>query len=445
MTASEAGEPPGPNGIVVRRAMWRFVALSVATLAVLGGGVLVVCQQIAEVAALSEAKVRGATLARTVAAPLVDERVRERDATAMARLGAVLERSMEVGSVAHVRLWSPEGRVLWADQPALVGQTHELDPAAAGLLVSQGTIAQLSMLDHIGAGAGGADLELLEVYTGARDADGRPLLFETYYTTDEMRARERVILLAIFPVALGGLLLFQAAVMPLALSLARRVERQEHHRIRLLRQTVLTTHRERLRIARDLHDGVVQDLAGLRYALPALASYLPDAPRAQTARELLDQAGTVLARDVESLRSLLVDIYPPGLEGPALRDALEDLAERARRAGPEVSIEMPEHPDWSVDVARVAYRVVQEALRNVAAHAGATHAWVRLTRDGDALAVSVADDGRGLPPAPPDGHVGLRLLGDHLDDLAGSLDVGPRPGGGTALCARIPLDLLGEH
>ncbi|MGL5862046.1 MAG: sensor histidine kinase [Phycicoccus sp.] len=445
MTPHDAAASPQRTGVVARRANRRFVALSAATLVGLAAGAVIVCERIAESTALSDAKVRGATLASTVAAPLVDQRVHERDGAAMARLGAVLERSMEVSSVAHVRLWTPQGRILWSDEPELVGRTYELEPVVVDLFDSQRTVAELSALDRAENETHTGEAELLEVYTGTHDADGRPLVFEMYYTTDEMRARERDILWAILPVAVGGLLLFQATVLPLALSLARHVERGERQRVRLLRQTVLTTQRERLRIARDLHDGVVQDLAGLCYALPAVAAQLPDTPEARTSRETVAAASDILARDVESLRSLLVDIHPPGLEGQALRDAIEDLAERSRRAGPDVSVEMPEQPDWSVDVGRVVYRVVQEALRNVVAHADAAHAWVVLAQSGHAVRVTVADDGRGLAPAVTEGHVGLSLLRDHLEDLGGALAVRQRAGGGTLLAADVPVDLLGEH
>ena len=312
--------PPDPapdqGRVIVRGAVRRFVLLSVATLGVLAVLTVLVCSRIAQDSALTEAKLRGATLAGTVAAPLVDQRVREQDATAMARLGAVLDRSMEVGSIAHIKLWTPQGRIFWSDERELLGRTFELEEPVAGLFENQGTVAELSHLDKDENATERSEVELVEVYTGTRDADGQALVFETYYTTDEMRARERAILGAILPVGLGGLLLFQAAVMPLAVSLARRVERGELQRNRLLRQTVLTQHRERLRIARDLHDGVVQDLAGLRYALPVVAAHLSQAPEATAARETVEQARDILARDVEALRSLLVDIHPPGWSVP---------------------------------------------------------------------------------------------------------------------------------
>ncbi|MBM6398922.1 sensor histidine kinase [Phycicoccus sonneratiae] len=443
MSAAEPGTTASrSNRVIVRTAVRRFVVLSVVTLLVLAVGALLVCRRIAQDSALAEARLRGATLAGTVAAPLVDERVREQDPEAMASLGAVLLRSMEVGSISHVKLWTPEGRILWSDETELIGRTFDLEPVVDGLVGSTRTVAELSSLDKAENASERSEKELLEVYAGARDADGKDLVFEAYYSTGEMRAREHEILTAILPVALGGLLLFQVAVMPLAISLARRVERGELQRIRLLRQTVLTTHRERLRIARDLHDGVVQDLAGLRYALPVVAAHVSDAPEAAPARDTLEQAREILGRDVEALRSLLVDIHPPGLEGTAFRDAVEDLAERTRRAGPEVYVTMPDRSAWSIDVARVCYRVVQEALRNVATHAQAQNAWVDVAGVERQVRVSVADDGRGMPPGDPDdGHVGLRLLADHLEDLGGSLEVARRPGGGTLLTALVPADL----
>ncbi|MGG5260460.1 sensor histidine kinase [Phycicoccus avicenniae] len=457
MSTSDALTPTPPSRVIVRTALRHFVILSVITLVVLGAGAYLVCRRVAQDAALMGAMVRAETLADSVAAPLVDSEIRDAEPASLARLDAVMRHNMETGSIAHVKLWSDQGRLLWSDEAALIGRTFELDPEDVELFTTQRTTAELSPLDKPENVAEQADEELLEVYSGTEDADGVPLLFEAYYSTAAMREQERRIMLAILPVALGGLLLFQAAILPLALSLARRVERGEQQRSRLLRQTVLTTHRERLRIARDLHDGVVQDLAGLRYALPLVATHLPDGPEAASARDTLEQSREILGRDVEALRSLLVDIHPPGLAGAAFRDAVEDLAERTRRAGPEVDVSMPGQPEWSIEVARVCYRVIQEALRNVATHSGAAHAWVEVVRDGPVVRAIVSDDGRGLPEAsaeegvdalparpPAEGHVGLRLLRDHLEDLGGSLEVGPRPGGGTLLEARVPVDLLGS-
>lgn len=444
MTTPEPEVPAPPSRVIVRTALRNFVILSVTTLVVLGVGAYLVCARVAEESALRSATARAETLADAVAAPLVDAGVLAGDDDSLARLGEVMRDNMELGSISHVKLWSQEGRVLWSDETELVGRTFELEAEDAVLFRTQRTTAALSSLDKEENAAEQADDELLEVYSGTRTPDGTPLLFEAYYSTREMRAQERDVLATILPVALGGLLLFQGAVLPLALSLARRVERGELQRSRLLRQTVLTTHRERLRIARDLHDGVVQDLAGLRYALPLVAAHLPDGPEASSARETLEQSREILRRDVEALRSLLVDIHPPGLAGAAFRDAVDDLAERTRRAGPEVEVAMPERPEWSIEVARVCFRVVQEALRNVVTHAAARHAWVEVVREDQVVRVTVADDGRGLPGNPvAEGHLGLRLLGDHLDDLGGSLSLGPRPGGGTLLLARVPVDLPG--
>ncbi len=97
-------------------------------------------------------------------------------------------------------------------------------------------------------------------------------------------------------------------------------------------------------------------------------------------------------------------------------------------------------------MSRVAYRVVQEALRNVVEHADATTARVAVAPEGDIVMVSVADDGRGMPPEVagrgPRGAAAASATTSRTS--AGRLEVGPRPSGGTLLTATIPLDLLGQ-
>src|SRR6185369_15266932 len=97
----------------------------------------------------------------------------------------------------------------------------------------------------------------LEVYVGTRDTEGRPILVETYFTADRLRADEAALIRRIIPVAL-------------AYSLARRVARYERERQAMIRLAVEASSAERRRVAGELHDGVIQDLAGVGYALTAL-------------------------------------------------------------------------------------------------------------------------------------------------------------------------------
>ena len=202
--------------------------------------------------------------------------------------------------------------------------------------------------------------ELLEVYAGVVDGSGRPLVVEAYVSTAQMRAEQRTILLALLSVAVGVLIAYQLAILPLAVGLARRVERGQEQHAQVLRRSLLATHRERLRIAHDLHDGVVQDLAGLTYAMPLVAQQLPSTPEASLARQTVADASVMLAHDVEALRSMLVDIHPPDLEGGGLAAAVRDLAERVESSGTTVQLDVPEAPDWALGTSRLVYRTLQE-------------------------------------------------------------------------------------
>ena len=436
---------PGGQNRVVRAALVRFAWGSVIALVLLTVGAVIIGGRIAEDAALREAQLRGQTIANTIAGPLVDDHVRGRDPGALARLDRVMLARMEDGSLSHVKLWSRDGHVLWADEKDLVGDEFELDEDVSSLFGTRKVTAELSDLSKAENAGERAEGELLEVYAGTFDADGEPVVFEAYLATDRMRQDERRIITDILPLTIGGLLLFQLAVLPLAVSLARRVERGENERSRMMRHTLLVAAQEQRRIAQDLHDGVIQDLAGLSYAMPVVAAHLPDTPEAQGARDAVARVSTVLQEDVAALRSLLTDIYPPDLHGDGFTHALQDLAQQARERGTEVEVMVPPGYDESIDVNRLAYRVVREGLRNVVKHARAAAARVEVSRADDRLHVRVSDDGVGLdgPPEAEPGHLGLKLLHDTLRDFGGRLEVRPGARGGTVMEATFPVPLFG--
>ena len=102
---------------------------------------------------------------------------------------------------------------------------------------------------------------------------------------------------------------------------------------------------------------------------------------------------------------------------------------------------MPAGLDLPADDAALVFRVVQEALRNVISHANAARVELRVELDDDEPLVHVADDGRGFDPLgepPPDGHVGLAMMRDLVEDARGELAVASAPGAGTVVRARIP-------
>ena len=441
-TGSSAEVDGIPPARVVRSALLRFAVWSVVALIVLAAGAILIAGETAKDAALHEARLRGATIADSIAAPLVGSGVRSGDPRAIARLDATMRARMSDGSLSHVKLWGETGKVLWADETALVGKTFPLDSDVSALFGTDRITAELSDLSKLENVGERGEGHLLEVYVGARGVDDQPFVFEAYLSTDEMRVAERAIIKQIVPLAVGGLLLFQLAVLPLAVSLARRVEKGEKERSRMMRHSLQVTAQERRRIAQELHDGVIQDLAGLRYAMPVVEAHLPDAPEADAARDAVRRVSAILQDDVAVLRSMLTDIYPPNLHGEGFAQAVQDLAEHARERGTSVVVDIPEDYDEAIDPTRLAYQVIREGLRNVIKHAHARQARVEVRREGAHLHVEVSDDGVGIgDTGPVKGHLGLRLLEDTLRDFRGRLDVLSEAGGGTTLTATFPVNL----
>ena len=185
-------------------------------------------------------------------------------------------------------------------------------------------------------------------------------------------------------------------------------------------------------IAADLHDGVVQDLVGVTYSLDALAA--DDAAHAPE----LGAAATSTRRSVRSLRSLLVEIYPPNLNQVGLAGAVADLV----AAGPsEVDIETRIDPAIVLPerTAQAVYRAIREALSNVRRHARASHVLVDMDSEAGSVVLTVVDDGVGFDPnAVQPGHVGLRLLADLAHSLGGTLTIDSAPGSGTTVRMVVP-------
>ena len=134
---------------------------------------------------------------------------------------------------------------------------------------------------------------------------------------------------------LGALILLALIQLPLAWWLARRVRRGQEERERLLNRALEASDLERRRIARDLHDGVVQDLAAVSYSLSAAAEGAP----APFDSELRDAAAET-RHGIGQLRTLLVEIYPPELHRAGLAAALADLLGASEARGVETSLEV---------------------------------------------------------------------------------------------------------
>lgn len=197
--------------------------------------------------------------------------------------------------------------------------------------------------------------------------------------------------------------------------------------------------RERMRLAAEVHDGLAQDLA-LALRELALLDTDPPADVARASRARLREAVAAAHRLVRARLEDLQTSVPLG----GVRAAVEDAVANHRRRGLPVSIDVEgTAPDASPETVAVLIRVINEALGNVAKHAGAANVDVRLRFEGAAVAVEIDDDGVGCDPehqpGPGDGHFGLSIMRRRVESAGGVLEIGPRAGGrgGTRVAARL--------
>jgi signal transduction histidine kinase len=188
---------------------------------------------------------------------------------------------------------------------------------------------------------------------------------------------------------------------------------------------------ERRRIERDLHDGTQQRLVALAISLGRAREKLADDPAG--AEALLVQAHDESKRAITELRDLVRGIHPAVLTDRGLDAALSALAGRSP-VPVEVATRLTGRVD--ADVETVAYFVVAEALTNIAKHAEATRAWVRLEQVGRHLVVEIRDDGRGGAVVSSGG--GLAGLVDRAAGIDGTLEVQSPTGGPTVVRMELP-------
>lgn len=360
---------------------------------------------------------------------------------ALRKLDDIVLGDVLAGSIVRVKVWSADGRILYSDQPSLIGRRYALGAQERALLRTGGSDAELSDLsrpeNQLERPAG----KLLEAYTPIRTPNGTPVLFEIYQRFSSVNASGERLLRALAPPLLAGLAVLLLIQVPLAWSLARRLQRGHREREELLESAVEASAQERRRIAADLHDGAVQDLAGVAFGLAPLADEAErrgDAEQAQALRAATAQ----LRQGVRELRTLLVEIHPPNLATAGLGAALGDLLSPLEAAGVQTELHVDGSPPNGND--ELVYRAAREALRNVAKHAEATCVRVDVTRGpaGETRLV-VADDGRGFTAPQRDsreteGHVGLRLVADLAERAGGHLTIDALPDRGTTIELEVP-------
>ena len=224
-----------------------------------------------------------------------------------------------------------------------------------------------------------------------------------------------------------------AATAANAVSAARSVEADR------LRSAMAAADQERRRWARELHDETLQGLGGLKVLLSSVLQRDDPERNVAAMREAIEEIETAIG----NLRAIITDLRPAALDDLGLRAALNALIERRGQDDLEIASEL-QLPDpragdarLSAELETTVYRLVQEALSNIAKHARADHVRIAVAATDVEVTVEVQDDGVGFAVDGPSGGFGLTGMRERVYLAGGTLDVQSGPEG-TLVCGRLP-------
>lgn len=365
-------------------------------------------------------------------------------------LQRILRRGALSDQISVFKLWTPGGRIVFSDNPELMGQELGTSPGLEDALA--GRVHTSFERTYHNYDSGGDGVPLLEVYSPVRSVvDGQVIAVAEFYTSAEalaghlMAARFQT-WIVVGLVSLGMFLVLSLVVAGGSRTIARqrqsldaqvselsvlldknsaltqRVE-QANHRIAAINEDNLR------RISADLHDGPVQQLA-----FAALRLDPGEGARQAEVRSAIDEA-------MKEIRHICSGLALPELEEWSVATIARRLAAtHETRTKSKVAIEGIEaRVDLSLAGKICFYRFIQEALNNSAKHAEGARQTIRLLADDALLSVEIEDDGPGFDPAVEPAGLGLAGLRERVAGLKGSLEVDTRMGRGTILRMRLPV------
>ena len=401
-------------------------------------------RRVAERESVTDAAHTTDLIAQQVVQPAITNGLISGNPAALAAIDRVVRHQVLSSSVVRVKLWTATGRIVYSDEPRLIGQTFPLGSQERAALARPSVHAEVSNLDRpenkFERGRG----KLLEVYRPVWTSAGQPLLFETYSPYQQVTQRAGQLWRGFAGITISSLLILVALLLPILWRLLKRLSSAQSQREVLLQRAVDASEEERRRIAGTLHDGPVQELAATSFAVAGAAETAAGSGQPELVEMLSTAAGTVRA-SIRGLRSLLVDIYPPSLTTAGLVPALTDLTEvlAARSIATHLSLAEDAAARLPPDRQQLIFRIARECLRNAVRHASAHNVGVCLFRQGHAIVLEISDDGTGFDPAPvlgnpEDGHFGLRILTDLAADAGADLLLATAPGAGCTWRLEVP-------
>lgn len=341
------------------------------------------------------------------------------------------------GETLRVKLWEPDGTIVYSDNPNLVGTHFNLSVPAVDALAGNPTsnISDATDPAHADERSTGG---LVEFYIPYHDSAGSVIgAFEVEQQIDSLRNTLARVGRSVWFTIGSGLLLLGAFMLALLLARARAVNRRRRHVETLVGELLTLQDEERRRIVGALHDDIGQPLYRLLYGLEGGKSRLPeDSP----VRQELDQLEEIVRSVDSTLRSELRLLHRGLAEDLGLEAGLARLVEATRQ---ETDLEIELSVDVSTELEQIPrsalLRAVQEALMNVRKHAGADSVSIVAREDGRSIAIEIRDDGSGVKG--PQG-LGLTTTRERLESIGGGVEVRSPREGGTMLRAWVPIPLV---
>jgi two-component system, NarL family, sensor kinase len=311
--AAARGRVSGPTPVrrrwsVHRLALLQFVLSSIALLVVVATIGAIALRRVATGEALRDARSVTVAFGFGVLAEHITPGLLRGEPAALDRLDRAVRDRVLGKPIVRIKVWTPQGRIVYSDARSLIGRTftpgHDLRATLAdGTLRAE--VSDLSLPENRLERSVG---QLVEVYLPLRLAGGERVLVEAYHPANGIEAASRRIWRTFLPVLFAVLLALAAAQLPLAWSHTRRGRAEARERERLARDAERALQAERGRIAVELHDGVVQDLAGVAYELHAAANRSSAPADDGDLNGVLRRAADVCRGSMTRLRELLVDL-----------------------------------------------------------------------------------------------------------------------------------------
>jgi len=386
------------------------------------------------------------------------------------RLNRLLEGTPLGRQIVSMKVWSPEGRILYSSNPSLTGRQFRVKPALAAALAGE----VRSELSHLTDEENAPERELwsvlIETYTPLRASNGGLVVAVTEFhqVADDLlselqSARVRswimvvaatMVMLALFAIlvrrANDTIVAQQAQLTEKVSQLTGLLAQNEQLNERVTRaasRTAALNERFLHRIAADLHDGAGQGLALALMRMETLAEACSSCnariANDGTVRDEFRRLREALRASLEDLRSISKGLHLPQMEdlsiGETARRAIRDYE---RNSGVNVTLTLENAPDEAPIAQKIAlFRLLQESLANGFRHGGGVNQCVTVHGNERTLRVEVRDDGKGFDPdaTAVDGHLGLQGMRERVEILGGSFDVRSSDGHGTLIIADLPL------